>query len=196
MNGIEKITERIIQNAEQEIAEITREAQLKAEEITARYDEAARKESREIVSRGQAAAEERMERLESVAMLDTRKLELSAKQEMLNRAFNAALDRIRNLPENEYTALLAKLAAKASRSGQEEILLSKEDKARAGEIILREANGLIPGGGNLTLAEDFRPIQGGFMLRDEDIEINCTFESLIRRLKSEMAAELAGILFD
>ncbi len=196
MNGIEKIMERIIQNAEQEIAEIRREAQSKAGEITVRYAEAARKESSEIRSRGQIAAEERMERLASVAMLDTRKLALSAKQEMLNLAFDTALDRVRNLPEKEYVALLAKLAAKASRNGNEEILLSKEDQSRIGDSVLREANRLIPGGGNLSLAVDSRPMKGGLMLRNEDIEINCTFESLIRRVKSEMAAELAGILFD
>ncbi len=196
MNGIEKITERIIQNAEQEIAEITREAQAKAEEITARYEGTARKEVSEILSRGKTAAEERVERLAGAALLESRKLELAAKQEMLNRAFDAAMERLRGLPESEYATLLAKLAAKASRSGKEEILLSKEDRSRIGEKIVRETNNLIPGGGGLTLAEDSAPIQGGLILRDEDIEINCTFDSLIRRVKSDMATELAGILFD
>ncbi|QOX64023.1 hypothetical protein FRZ06_12105 [Anoxybacterium hadale] len=196
MNGIEKITERIIQNAEQELAEITREAREKAEEIAARYADAARKESREILSRGQGAATERIERLEGVAMLDTRKLELSVKQELLERAFDTALDRIKGLPEKDYVLLLARLAAKASRSGYEEVLLSNEDRLKVGETVVREANGLIPGGGHLTLAEDFRAIKGGLLLRDEDIEINCTLESLIRQLRSEMAGELAGILFD
>lgn len=196
MKGINKITERITQNAEQEIAEIIREAQSKADDITARYTEAARKESIEILSRGQAAAEERMERLAGVAMLDSRKLELSVKQEILNHVFDIALERLNTLEEEEYVALLAKLAAKASYNGNEEILLSKEDRARAGEKIVRKANGLIPGGGSLTLAEDTRTIKGGLILRDGDIETNCTFESLIRLLKSEKSTELAGILFD
>ena len=196
MNGIEKITERIIQNAEQELAEITREAKEKVEEITARYEDAARKESSEILSKGQGAAKERIERLEGVAMLDTRKLELSVKQELIERAFDSALEQIKGLPQIEYVHLLAKLAAKASRSGNEEVLLSNEDRLKVGESIVREANELISGGGHLTLAEDFRPIKGGLLLRDEDIEINCTLESLIRRLRSEMAGELAGILFD
>lgn len=196
MNGIEKIMERIIQNAEQEIAEVSREAQAKAEEITARYTEAARKEEDEILSRGRTAAEERMERLAGAALLDSRKLELSAKQEMLNRSFDTALERLMSLPENEYAALLARLAAKASRNGKEEILLSEEDQSRVGEKIVQEANRLIPGGGSFSLAKDTPQIKGGLILRDEDIEINCTFESLIRRLKSELATELAGVLFD
>lgn len=196
MKGINKITERITQNAEQEIAAIIRESQSKADDITARYTEAARKESIEILSRGQAAAEERMERLAGVAMLDSRKLELSVKQEMLNLVFDTAFERLNRLGEEEYIALLAKLAAKASHNGKEEILLSKEDRVRAGEKIVQIANGLIPGGGSLTLAADTRTIKGGLILRDGDIETNCTFESLIRLLKSEKSTELAGILFD
>ncbi len=196
MKGIEKITEKILQNTQQEIEEIRREAQLKAEEITARYGETARKEVDEIICRGGTAAEERIERLAAVAVLDARKLELTAKQEMLNRAFEMALDQLNHLPEEEYILLLGKLAATASRNGKEEIILSREDQTRIGEKVVREANQRIPGGGNLSLSSESMALKGGLMLRYEDIEINCTFESLIRRIKSQMSAELAGILFE
>lgn len=196
MKGIEKITEKIIQNTQQEIEEIQREAQLKAEEITARYAEAAQKEVDEILCRGQIAAEERMERLAAVAVLDARKLELAAKQEILNQAFEMALDQLNHLPEEEYIVLLGKLAATASRNGKEEIVLSLEDRTRIGERVVRAANERIQGGGNLSLASEPMSMKGGMMLRYEDIEINCTFESLIRRIKSQMSAELAGILFE
>lgn len=196
MKGIEKITEKIIQNTQQEIEEIQREAQLKAEEIAARYAEAAQKEVDEILCRGQIAAEERMERLAAVAVLDARKLELAAKQEILNQAFEMALDQLNHLPEEEYIVLLGKLAATASRNGKEEIVLSLEDRTRIGERVVRAANEQIQGGGNLSLASEPMSMKGGMMLRYEDIEINCTFESLIRRIKSQMSAELAGILFE
>ena len=196
MNGIEKIIERIINNAELEISQITQQAQEKAAEITAEYDEAIQKGCDEILSRGKAAAEERVERLAGAALLDTKKLELSAKQDMLNRAFEDALVRLRNLPEEEYIGFLTKIAAKSARSGKEEVLLSKEDRVRFGNKIVQDANGMISGGGNLFLGEDSPPILGGLILRDGDIEINCTFESLIRKTRSEMATELANTLFE
>lgn len=196
MNGIEKITERILQNTEQEIEEIQRVAKSQADEITARYAKAASEETGEIICRSQPAAEERMERLVAVAVLDSKKLELSAKQEMLNRAFDLGLEHLNNLPEKDYIALLGKLAAKASRTKKEEIILSTEDKSRIGEDVVQESNKRIPGGGSLSLAADSLPIKGGLILRDGDIEINCTFESIIRQLKNQMASELAGVLFD
>jgi V/A-type H+/Na+-transporting ATPase subunit E len=154
MNGIDKITVRIIQNIEQEISEINKEAQAKADEISASYAEETSKEWAERRNRGMMAAEERLARLAGVAMLETKKLKLSMKQEMVNRAFDMALEQLRNLPEREYVNLLASIAAKASKTGTEEILLAEEDRFRVGDEIIRQTNLLVPGGGKLSLAAD------------------------------------------
>jgi V/A-type H+/Na+-transporting ATPase subunit E len=196
MNGIDKIIARIIKNVEQEISDINREAKTKADEINAVFEEAIQKESGERRNRGMMAAEERIERLAGVALLETKKLKLSVKQEMVGRAFDLALDRLRNLPEQEYVNLLATLAAKASRSGKEEILLTEDDRLRLGNEIARQANQLVPGGGSLYIGTDSLQNLSGLILREGDIEINCTFESLIRSAKEEMATELAEMLFE
>jgi V/A-type H+/Na+-transporting ATPase subunit E len=196
MNGIDKIIARIIKNVEQEISDINREAKAKADEINAVFEEAIRKESGERRNRGMMAAEERIERLAGVALLETKKLKLSVKQEMVGRAFDLALDRLRNLPEQEYVNLLATIAAKASRSGKEEILLAEDDRLRLGNEIARQANQLVPGGGSLSIGTDCLQNLSGLILREGDIEINCTFESLIRSAKEEMATELAEMLFE
>ena len=110
MDGIEKITGRIEADGAQEIAAIQAGAQRQADEIAARYAAQARRESEDILARGRRAADERVERLASVAQLDARKLELSAKQEMLSRAYDMALEKLTGLPDDAYTALLADLA--------------------------------------------------------------------------------------
>ena len=48
----------------------------------------------------------------------------------------------------------------------------------------------------LTLAEETRPIQGGFILLDGKVEVNCAFETLVRLQRTEMAAQVAAALFD
>ena len=81
-------------------------------------------ESADILARGRRAADERVERLASVAQLDARKLELSAKQEMLARAYDRALEKLTGLPDGAYTDLLAQLAVEASSTGREAVILS------------------------------------------------------------------------
>ena len=177
MDGIEKITGRIAADTEAEIASIQAEARRQADEITARYEAQAKREAEEIAARGRRSAEERQARLASVAQLDARKLELAAKQEMLAKAYDRAMERLTSLPDEEYVGLLAGLAAEASSTGREEVILSQK------------------GDGHLTLSVQTRPIRGGLILSDGDVEVNCTFETLVRLLRGEMDRTVVEVLF-
>lgn len=194
MNGIEKITGRIASDAAQEIESIQAEARRQAEEITARYAEQAKRESQELLERGRRSAEERVERLASVAQLEARKLELAAKQEMLSKAYDKALEQLLNLPDQEYTALLAGLAVKASSTGQEAVILSQKDRTRFGKQVVTLANEKRKDG-RLTLSGETRSIQGGLVLSDGDVEVNCTFETLVRLQRGELDREISKLLF-
>lgn len=195
MDGIEKITGRIAEDAGREIDSLLADARRQADEITARYEAQAQRESEDIISRGKRNADERVERLASVAQLDARKLELAAKQEMLAKAYDLALEQLLNLSEKEYVALLADLAVKASSTGKEAVIFSQKDRTRYGKAVVTQANERL-GDGHLTLSEQTRPIKGGLILSDGDVEVNCTFETLVRLQRGEMDREVAKVLFD
>ena len=195
MDGIEKITGRIAADGQKEADAILAEARRQADEIAARSDAQARKESGEIVARGRRTADERVERLAGVAQLDARKLELAAKQEMLSKAYDLALEQLVNLPDKEYVDLLADLAVRASSTGREAVIFSQKDRARYGKAVVTQANEKL-GDGHLTMSEQSRPIQGGLILSDGDVEVNCTFETLVRLQRGEMDREVAKVLFD
>ena len=179
---------------EAEIAAIRAEARRQADEITARYEAQAKREAEEIAARGRRSAEERQARLASVAQLDARKLELAAKQEMLAKAYDRAMERLTRLPDEEYVGLLAGLAAEASSTGREEVILSQKDRARYGKQVVTQANERL-GDGHLTLSVQTRPIRGGLILSDGDVEVNCTFETLVRLLRGEMDRTVVEVLF-
>ena len=195
MDGIEKITGRIAADGQKEADAILAEARRQAGEIAARYDAQAKKESEDIVSRGRRAADERVERLAGVAKLDARKLELAAKQEMLKKAYDLALEKLENLPDDQAVALLAQLAVEASSTGREQVILSQKDRARYGKAAVTRANERL-GEGRLTLSEQTRPIRGGLILSDGDVEVNGTFETLVDLQRGEMDRQVAKVLFD
>ena len=195
MDGIEKITGRIESDAAREAEAIQEEARRQAGEIAARYEAQARRESADILERGRRAADERVERLASVAQLDARKLGLSAKQEMPARAYDRALEKLTGLPEGAYTDLLAQLAVEASSTGREAVILSAKDRARYGKAAVTRANEKL-GDGHLTLSEQTRPIRGGLILSDGDVEVNCAFETLVRLQRGELDRQVAKVLFD
>ncbi len=140
MEGIEKITAKIAQDAQAEIEKLTAETDEKVKSILDSAQAQAREEAGDIVEKGRAAAGERLERLSSAAQMERRKLELAAKQEVLGEAFDLALEKLCTLPEKEYIDLLTKLALEASASGKEQLIFSQKDRARVGKQVVMAAN--------------------------------------------------------
>ena len=140
MEGIEKITAKIAQDSQEEIARLTAETEEKVRAIQASAKAQADKETADTLARGKKAAQERLERLKSAAKMETKKLELAAKQEVLGEAFDLALDKLCALPEEEYIALLTRLALEASSSGREQLVFSPKDRARVGKQVVVAAN--------------------------------------------------------
>lgn len=61
--------------------------------------------------------------------------------------------------------------------------------------VVTGANALLQGTAMLTLSQETREMAGGLILKDGNVEVNCAFETQLRVLREEMAAEVAGILF-
>lgn len=197
MEGMDKITARIIADAEREIAEIQRENDEKIEALTAEAQSAAEQESLELLTRGRRAAEERRERLSSSAAVECHKLELAAKQELLEETFAAAVEQLCSLPQEEYLALIASLAAEAAEGG-EQMILSPRDAEQYGTEVIAMANTALRAAGKrgeLTLSAETRPIPGGFILSSGDVELNCAFDTLVRLRREKLEKEVAKILF-
>ena len=53
----------------------------------------------------------------------------------------------------------------------------------------------LKGTAQLTLSEKTRPIRGGFIMVDDEVEINCTFETLVRLQREKLEREVANVLF-
>lgn len=228
MNGIEKITARISADAQQEIDQLKAQTQQQVDAILADSAAQAERLSQETLARGRKAAEERLERLQSAAQMETRKLKLAAKQEVLAEAFDLALNKLCSMPDEQYVALLAELAVKASTTGKEKLIFSQRDRSRVGKQVVVAANdilvkerapglpgpvgeskvgailgrvvnnttAIVTGTGLLTLSEETRDIRGGFIMVDGDVEINCTFETLVRLEREKLEKEVAQVLFD
>ena len=221
MNGMEKIAQRIQGDAQKELDQLEAETRRQAEELLAQTRAQAGQEREAILARGKKAAAERQERLESAAQMEKRKLTLAAKQEILDQVFDRALEKLCALPEEELIPMLSRLAAQASASGKEQVIFSKRDRARLGKQVVLGANEILaqknagaqPGsigeskmgafinkivgvGAQLTLSQDTRNIQGGLILSDGEIEMNCTFETLVRLQREQLEREVARTLFE
>jgi V/A-type H+-transporting ATPase subunit E len=198
MNGIEKITARLEADARAEIDVLNAETAAKCDEIKKEYNEKAQAEYWKLIQEGTKNCENRVQRLGSTADMEAKKSILAFKQEMVSAAFKKAVETIGAMPKDKYVSFLAGQAAKAAAYGTEELIFSAKDKKEVGEDVAKAANALlkekgVPGG--LTVAEETRDIPGGVIVKQGDIEANCSVDILVQLYRNELASQVAEILF-
>ena len=196
MKGIDKITSRIIADAEAECAAVKKESDERVAAIREENERRAQEEYLRLVREGVKDTEQRVQRLDRTARLEAKKSILNMKQETVSRAFELAKGKIAELPERDYVAFLAREASEAAVSGQEEVIFCERDRKSVGAKAVKAANELLAAKGMpgmLTLS-DTTP--GGLMLKQGDIEVNCTVDTLLDLARGELAARVAEVLFE
>ena len=118
-------------------------------------------------------------RRKSMASLEARKMQLSAKQEVVSECFEEALSELIKLPKEQYIKMLStKLAEMDLEKG--EILLNKKDHDAIGKDLLADLN---KGGKKFTLSEETIDASGGFVIRMGKIEMDSTLEMMISSIR-------------
>ena len=194
MKGTEKIIAHIQADAEAQADAILAQAEQNCASIRAAWEQKAKDAYAEKIRVGVKANQDRLDSMERLAKMEGRKAILGVKQDLVAESFDRAAEQLVNLPEEQYVALLAKLAAEASVTGEEEIVLNARDRAAVGQKVVDAANAKLSGG-KLTLSADTGDFKGGLILRRGSIEANCTAELLVELRREDMAAELARVLF-
>ena len=194
MNGIDKIIQRIETDAQADIDRVLSDAKAQAADIAAAYQAKAEAEAAELAAKNERAASEREERLVSAAQMEVRKAALAAKQDMVEKAYALALEKLCSMPDAQYIETVADLLTQAAPSGCGQMIFAPAEKERIGDAAVAKANEKL-GGGKLTLAEATRPIRGGFILANGKVEVNCSFDTLVRLQKNETAGAVAKTRF-
>ena len=196
MKGTEKIIAHIRSDAEAECGKILAAAQEQCDAIREDFAKQAAEAYAERIRAGVKSCADDGESAARLGRMEAKKTLLALKQEMISKSFDAAEKKLVSLPEEQYVALLAKLAAAASVTGEEEIVLNAADRARVGEAVVKAANEKLGEKGKLTLSDATGEFDGGLILRRGNIEVNCTTALLVELCRGDMSAAIAGVLFD
>ncbi|HDS84963.1 MAG TPA: hypothetical protein ENN97_07210 [Phycisphaerales bacterium] len=194
-------------NAEQVINKILAEARQQAEAIVQEASEKRDQKMRQLEDELSAyreeterlaveAAEDRRSRMLATARMENARAMLKAKTELLDEVFAGAEDRIARMPDEPYKALVTKLMSQAVETGDEEVIVGKDEKRITGDLI-KQVNRQLGTGfkGNLRLSDQRADIKGGFILKRGRVQVNAAVEVLVGRLREAMEMELAARLF-
>lgn len=194
-------------DAEQVVQKILSEARCQADKIKAEANEKAAtlqdqlagelvEFQKETDQKAKAAAEDKTERMLASARMQIKKDLLAAKVSLLDEVFQKAREQIKKLPKDQYQELIVSLMKKAVESGDEEVLIAAGENRIDNELI-KKVNAK-PGPGiksDLKLAAETADIDGGFILRRGNIQVNVSIEVLISQAKQDLEMELSQELF-
>lgn len=213
MNSIEKITERIteearvyaaeaIKKANERAAEIISEAEKNAEEIRLAYAERAEKESAAIILRAASSSD----------VLD-RNILLDAKSVMIDEVFKKAVEAFAKTDTARYFDFLVKTLRScidflsSSEEIEEEgyveentdlfvLTLSKDDKAAFGKKLISAVKGDISvQNKKMEISEKDGDFSHGLRVCLGNVEVNATLEALMKTAREKTESEVYGILF-
>ena len=140
------------------------------------------------------AAEEKKLQILARARMETAKEILAQKRKLIDEVFESAKDRLKKLPDNEYLDLMEKLILKAVQSGDEEVIVDKNE-TRISDNFLNRVNQKMSGSKSLRICPDREQIGAGFILKKDKIKTNVTIEVLCKQARRNLEADLAKELF-
>ncbi len=196
--SLEKIIERIEQDAKGQAEDIKKKASSASEKIIQEANEQAEALKKSALEDAKNRAEQHKQRIISAANLEFRKEILAEKQNAIDEAFKEAMKLLVNMKDDEYKKIIKNMILSNVQTGDEEIILSERDKSRLGNGFLREINNQLAKNkkkGNLTLSNITYDMPGGFVMKRGSIELNNSFSALMEALREDLESEVSKILF-
>jgi V/A-type H+-transporting ATPase subunit E len=199
MQGIESITNRIIEDANAQASDIIKKAYEAATAIIEDATATSGAETEKMIRAGKEKALQAAMRIKAAAVMENRKNKLRAKQELIESIFSSAEAKIKALPDTDYFNILQKLIVAYAKTGDEEILFSESDFKRLPTNYEQVVNNTVKQygmEGRMKISSLPGNIgEGGFILRRGDIDINATFSSIVKLHRDELELLVAGVLF-
>jgi V/A-type H+-transporting ATPase subunit E len=211
----DKVTEKILSDARDEAEKIKRQAAEKEAAEQAGLNERLGEYKKQTEMLAKKAAEDKKAHLLSAARMQIAKEHLAEKTKILDEVFSQARQQFKNLPDNEYRALMTKLMVAAAQTGDpatarpvhtytgsnsayaetsEEVVIDVGE-IRIDQQLIDQVNARLAGKGRLKPAGQREQLGGGFVLRRGKIKNNVSLKVLLTEARKAMEIELAKDLF-
>lgn len=194
MSNIKNITSKILKDAEAGKENILAAAEEEKSKVLSKKVSSANEIAKEILEKAEVEAKSKKERVISSAKLKVRNNKLAAKQEIINEVFEKSIDKLTTLSKEEFLSFLENTISSMNLTGRQTLILNKEGLKFVDSVFIDKLNKKI--NAEITLSETAGNFKGGFILENNGIEINSTYEALVSSLRDELEFEVAKVLFN
>ena len=192
----QSVIDKILADAGAEAEKITKEAQQKEAAQQANLAAQLQQYNKQTESLAQKAAKDEESHILAAARMEIAKEFLAEKRKILDEIFELARRQLLTLPDDQYRNLITKLLLEAVETGDEEVIVDKNEY-RIDQQFIDQINQRLSSSekANLRLSQDRADIEGGFILKRGKIKTNVSFDVLLAHARKELEIELAKELF-
>jgi V/A-type H+-transporting ATPase subunit E len=192
MGALENITQRIKSDATQKAQKKINEARRQAEEILKQSQKELEREKKALELETYRTIKIQRSRAISEGKLESRKMMLNAKEEIISKAFEHANQRLAELDSVHKERYLSRaIKAAVSELGSDVTALCNQKDAALVSKVASQVDSKI------NVSSEGVDYIGGVVIRANDgsAQIDATFEGLLNRMRNDLRREIAGILF-
>lgn len=194
MSNVKNITSKILKDAEAGKENILAVAAEEKDKIISKKVSSANEIAQEILDKAEVEAKSKKERVISSAKLKVRNNKLAAKQEIIDEVFEKSIDKLTKLSKKEFLSFVENTILSMNLTGKHTLILNEEGLKSVTPAFIEKLNKKIDA--QITLSETKGNFKGGFILENNGIEINSTYEALVSSLRDELEFEVAKVLFN
>ena len=195
MSNLNNLNSKILKDAEDKKAIILGDAEGEKNKILSKKAGEASIEEKTILERAEREAASRKERIISGAELHARNEKLEAKQKVIKEVFETSVKELSNCSADDLKGFIKEVILNTNIEGTQNLILNEAGKKAIDEAFVAEINTALGNKANIKLSDETGKFEGGFILEQNGIEINNTFEALVSSLKDDLSLEVARVLF-
>lgn len=194
MSNVKNITSKILKDAEAGKENILAAAEEEKNKILSKKASAANEIAQEILQKVEADAKSKKERVISSAKLKVRNNKLAAKQEIIDEVFEKSINKLTELSKEQFLNFVKNSILSMNLTGKQTLILNETGLKFVDDSFIDELNKEAKA--TIALSKTAGNFKGGFILENNGIEINSTYEALVSSLRDELEFEVAKVLFN
>ena len=194
MSNVKNITSKILKDAEAGKENILAAAEEEKNKILSKKASAANEIAQEILQKAEADAKSKKERVISSAKLKVRNNKLAAKQEIIDEVFEKSINKLTELSKEQFLNFVKNSILSMNLTGKQTLILNETVLKFVYYSFINELNKEAKA--TIALSKTAGNFKGGFILENNGIEINSTYEALVSSLRDELEFEVAKVLFN
>lgn len=179
MSSLERITGKILEEAQKEIDLLTESLEKQKAQILSDGKKRALAQGEELIERAKKDAQLDKERSIASAKLKSRDDILSKRISILDRCFDQAKLALSNLSDERYLAFVSQSLKSLDLEGDEKLIVPEDRRALVKDL--------------LPLAKE--SCDAGFIVQKEGIRYNFQFEELVDHHREDIQDEIYKLLF-